>query len=100
MSKFTRKAQTSSADLNDLFGQFNLKENPFPYNPFIEPESNDPKRNGSIFDQKIRGKEFGKFLKNFVETPLTGDHNRVGYLLESSFAGRGNGKSALLVNLQ
>lgn len=100
MNKFTRKAQTNPKEFKDLFERFNLKENPFPYNPFIEPESSDPKRNGSIFDQRIRNKEFGKFIANFVETPLTGDHNRVGYLLESSFAGRGNGKSALLVNLQ
>lgn len=100
MNKFIRKPETKPSEIRDLFSRFNLKENPFPYNPFIEPESEDPKRNGEIFDERIRYKELEKFKTNFLEQPIDGDHNRVGYLMESSFTGRGNGKSAFLVNIQ
>ena len=100
MNKFTRKPDTKPSEIRDVFLKFNLKENPFPYNPFIEPESDDPKRNGEIFDEKIRHKELEKFERNFLKQPIEGDHNRVGYLMESSFTGRGNGKSAFLVNIQ
>jgi hypothetical protein len=99
-NKYTRKAQVTVNDFKDLYSKFNLKDNPFPYNPFIEPESNDPKRNGTIFNKNIRSKEFDKFVKSFLTEPLSGDHNRIGYLVEASYAGRGNGKTALLVNLQ
>jgi len=100
MNKYTRRATVQPAEIRDLYSKYNLKENPFPYNPFIEPESEDPKRNGKIFDENIRLKELKKFKESFLLPPLTGDHNRIGYLLESSFTGRGNGKSAFLVNIQ
>ncbi|WNB16903.1 hypothetical protein [Marivirga arenosa] len=99
MNKFLRKPKAEVKEIADRFGKLNLKENPFPYNPFIEPESEDPKRNGEIFNREIRKNELDKFHKNFLKKPLTGDHDRIGYLLESSFTGRGNGKSAFLVNI-
>ena len=100
MNKLIRKPKSESGvRTSNIFERFNLKENPFPYNPFIEPISDDAKRNGTIFSREIRKRELEQFYDTFLTIPLNEDHDRIGYLLESSFTGRGNGKSAFLVHL-
>jgi hypothetical protein len=78
-----------------------LKENPFPSSPFVNPESNDSRTNGDIYEPSIREKEFEQVQKNFLAVPQSNpNHLRLGYIEDTSYVGRGNGKSAFLLNLQ
>lgn len=83
------------------YEQYNLRENPFPASPFINPESSDEKTNGRIYEESIRQTEFEKVRRNFLEVPQTDpNHLRLGYIEDTSYLGRGNGKSAFIVHLQ
>jgi hypothetical protein len=102
MSKLIRKpSQLTELDAQGRFQKFNLKENPFPSEPIVNKDSTDKRINGDIFEIEIRKKEYEQvetiFLKQSQATP---NHLRLGYIIDTSYIGRGNGKSAFLVNLQ
>lgn len=101
MSKFLKKPSSDSVDsTNSRFQKFNLKENPFPSEPIVNKESQDKRINGDIYENQIREKERERFIKNFVKPPQSDpSHIRLGYLVDTSYIGRGNGKSAFLINL-
>ncbi|HEY0764032.1 MAG TPA: hypothetical protein VGD61_16775 [Pyrinomonadaceae bacterium] len=83
------------------FERFNLEENPFPSDPFVNKDSTDKRVNGEIYEVEIRRPEYEKIEENFLRHPQADlNHIRLGYLVDTSFVGRGNGKSAFLVNLQ
>lgn len=91
----------STLDVKSKFERFGLKENPFPSEPYVNKESSDERINGSIFEIEVREKEYDQFKKNFLEVSQTlPTHLRLGFVIESSFIGRGNGKSAFLLELQ
>lgn len=67
----------------------------------MNPNSNDAKYNGKIYEPSIRREEDSLVRQNFLEVPQSDpNHLRLGYILDTSYIGRGNGKSAFLVNLQ
>ncbi len=83
------------------FEKFNLRENPFPSTPFVNKDAEDNRINGKIFEIEIRRREYDEFEKNFLKVPQSDqNHLRLGYIIDTSYVGRGNGKSAFLVNLQ
>lgn len=83
------------------YERYNLRENPFPSSPFVNPESSDEKTNGRIYEESIRQSELEKVRRNFLEVPQTDpNHLRLGYIEDTSYLGRGNGKSAFIVHLQ
>ena len=92
-----------SIDLDESLGRyekFNLKENPFPSEPAVNMKSDDIRINGGIFEMEIRRDEFNRVLKNFIKVPQNDrTHYRLGYIVDTSYIGRGNGKSAFLINL-
>lgn len=101
MSKLLRKpAEVQQIDLQSRFERFNLKENPFPSEPSVNKDSLDKRINGEIYEVEIRRKEYEQleavFLKQNQANP---NHLRLGYIIDTSYIGRGNGKSAFLVNL-
>lgn len=53
MSNILKKA-TSLAVSKDIYEQYNLKENPFPLNPFISQENPDKRYNGDIYEASVR----------------------------------------------
>ncbi len=101
MSKLLRKpTQAQQIDSQARFERFNLKENPFPSEPSVNKDSSDKRINGEIYEVQIRRKEYEQvetvFLKQNRAAP---NHLRLGYIIDTSYIGRGNGKSAFLVNL-
>lgn len=101
IEKFTQKP--TSVITKEEFGRFerfNLIENPFPSQPFISMDAQDKRMNGSIYEAEIRKKEFLQFENNFLKVPRDkSNHLRLGYIIDKSFVGRGNGKSAYILNL-
>ena len=79
--------------------RFHLTENPFPTEP-VNKDSSDRRINGDIYESEIRTKEYSLIENSFLKKPQS-DRNRLrlGYICDTSYIGRGNGKSAFLVNL-
>lgn len=102
MSRLTRRPiEQSSNDISGRYEKFNLAENPFPSDPFVNQESKDKRINGNLYEVEIRRTEFNQIVANFLNSPQANpNHLRLGYIMDTSYIGRGNGKSAFLVNLQ
>ncbi|MDM8535451.1 hypothetical protein QUF70_01720 [Desulfobacterales bacterium HSG17] len=100
MSNLRRKPrQQQCVDLQAKYQKFSLTENPFPTSP-VNKDSKDPRINGKIYEADIRIKEYGKIETAFLKAPQADpSHLRLGYIWDTSYIGRGNGKSAFLVNL-
>ncbi len=100
MSKLRRKPkQQQRVDLETKYQRFSLTENPFPTSP-VNKDSTDQRINGKIYEADIRSKEYEKIETVFLKAPQTDpSHLRLGYIWDTSYIGRGNGKSAFLVNL-
>ncbi len=101
MNKFTTRAQENlPTQPVTVYNKFGLKENPFPSTPIINRESTNDRVNGNIYEPVIREKEFDRlksgFLKHAQNDP---NHNRLGYIIDTSYVGRGNGKSTFLINV-
>lgn len=95
------KPSKKKSPLSGRFERFNLTENPFPAQAFVNKESTDKRTNGEIYDLEIRKIEFEKIETYFLKPPQDDpNHLRLGYLIDSSYIGRGNGKTAFLINLQ
>lgn len=102
MSKIFRKAteQITEEQINKKFSKYGLLENPFPITPYVNQDSPEKKYNGSIYDDSIRQDEFEKIKANFLNIPQSeADHLRLGFIVDKSFIGRGNGKSSFLLHL-
>ncbi len=101
MDKYLKRPKNEPVIRKGRFEKFNLTENPFPSSPFVNPESNDARSNGGIYEPNIRVAEYANIKKNFLAFPQSDpNHLRLGYIIDTSYIGRGNGKSAFLVNLQ
>ncbi|MBF0578115.1 hypothetical protein [Dysgonomonas sp. GY617] len=95
-----RKATGITTDDKNIYESYNLKENPFPVSPFINQEIEDKRYNGDIYEASIRNIEESKIEDNFLKIPQTDpNHIRVGYIHDTSYVGRGNGKSSFALNL-
>lgn len=98
--KYLRKAKTT-LQRSGRYERYNLKENPFPSSPFVNPESDDKRIAGLIYEPSIRQQEFEIVQNTFLGVPQDDpNHLRLGYILDTSYIGRGNGKSAFLLHLQ
>jgi len=101
ISKYSKRPKSELVINKGRYEQYNLKENPFPSSPFVNPNSNDARNNGEIYEPSIREKENEAIEKIFFKVPQSDpNHLRLGYIMDTSYIGRGNGKSAFLVNLQ
>jgi hypothetical protein len=102
MSRLLQKpSQVEPTDERGRFEKFNLSENPFPSDPFVNQDSTDQRINGKVYEVEIRRKELEQIENFFLKPPQSNpNHLRLGYIIDESFIGRGNGKSAFLVNLQ
>jgi len=98
--KFLRRADSKTIP-ESRYEKYHLKENPFPSSPFIIPSSSDARSNGEIYEWAIRQDEYEALRKYFLSVPQSdANHLRLGYIADTSYLGRGNGKSAFVVNLQ
>ncbi|MEA5552893.1 hypothetical protein VB713_18270 [Anabaena cylindrica UHCC 0172] len=101
ISKYSKRPKSELVINKGRYELYNLKENPFPSSPFVNPNSNDARNNGEIYEPSIRDKESEAIEENFFKVPQSDpNHLRLGYIMDTSYIGRGNGKSAFLVNLQ
>jgi hypothetical protein len=101
MNKFTTRAhEAPPIQPLSIYDKYGLRENPFPSTPIINRESTNDRINGNIYEPAIRQKEFERLSRGFLERPQNDpNHNRLGYIIDTSYVGRGNGKSAFLVNV-
>ncbi len=101
MSNLLRKPKSENLKENKSRYEFlNLKENPFPNTPYVNKNNADNRYNGRIYESRVREKEHEQILNNFIRVPQSDqNHIRLGYILDYSFVGRGNGKSAFALNL-
>lgn len=97
----TKPSQKSPLHLSGKFQKFKLTENPFPSEPTVNKDSTDRRINGEIYEIAICQKEYEQIKSVFLQQPQSNpNHLRLGYIIDTSYIGRGNGKSAFLVNLQ
>jgi hypothetical protein len=100
MSKLLKKPKEVISGGTAKYEKLNLKENPFPVHPFVNKENNDDRYNGRIYESRIREIERTKIIDNFIKVSQNNpSHLRLGYILDYSYVGRGNGKSAFTLNL-
>ncbi len=101
MDKYLRRPTAETIVQKARYEQYNLQENPFPASPFVNPESSDARSNGNIYEPSIRQEEYSIIEQNFLAVPQNDfNHLRLGYIIDTSYIGRGNGKSAFLINVQ
>jgi|GEM_PF-631597 len=95
-----KPASQIQKDEKGRFEKFNLRENPFPSEPFVYKDAKDDRINGKIFEMEIRKREYKQMENNFLKIPRSDPgHLRMGFIMDTSYVGRGNGKSAFLINL-
>ena len=100
MSKLIKKAKQEFKNEKGKYEIFNLRENPFPSTPIVNQADKDIRYNGGIFEEKIRIEEWNKIHDNFLKVSQSNpNHLRIGYIMDTSYVGRGNGKSSFCVNL-
>ncbi len=101
MSNLLRKPkQGDKKEVKAKYEHLNLIENPFPNTPYVNKNNTDNRYNGRIYESRVREKEHKQIIDNFIKFPQSDqNHIRLGYLLDYSFVGRGNGKSAFALNL-
>lgn len=99
-SKFTTRSTTLvDPSRQGRFLSFGLKDNPFPPEPFINRRSKDSRINGTIYDDTLRRAEYRRLQEQFLEKPRNeGNHLKLGYIEDTSYLGRGNGKSAFILH--
>jgi len=101
IEKYARRAKNDLIPQSGRYEIFNLEMNPFPSSPFVNPESTDARNNGKIYETSIREQEYRAIEENFLKVPQSdSNHLRLGYIMDTSYIGRGNGKTAFLTNLQ
>ena len=100
MDKFLKKPkQQLPLKQEGRYHRFYLTENPFPTEP-VNKDSNDKRINGDIYEKEIRTEEYARIEDAFLKEPQSNlNRLRLGYICDTSYIGRGNGKSAFLVNL-
>ena len=99
-NKFTKRP-TKGPDRQQAvkFHRFGLRDNPFPNEPYVNKTSNDSRINGDIYDDALRVDEHSKLTSSFFEPSRNdGSHLKLGYIEDGSYLGRGNGKSAFILN--
>lgn len=101
IDKYSRRPKAELVPQKGRYELYNLRENPFPSSPFVNPNSSDARNNGEIYEPSIREQEYQAIEENFLKVPQSDpNHLRLGYMIDTSYIGRGNGKTAFLTNLQ
>ena len=102
MDKFLLKPEGQiDNSLSGRFEIYNLSENPFPSTAIVNKDSEEKKSNGSIYEAAVRKSEYDQILQNFLKVPQKDpNHLRLGFILDTSYIGRGNGKSTFIINIQ
>lgn len=100
MENIFKKAAGGNIENSSLYSIYNLKENPFPSTPIVNQDNSDKRYNGDIYESSVREQEENQIETNFLKVlQKDPNHIRVGYILDTSYVGRGNGKSSFAVNL-
>lgn len=100
MNKYINKPKKVTPERVSEYIKFNLTENPFPAAPFMALQSPDKRVNGTIYEKSIRKEEYEQLKENFLSKPQSDfSRSRLGFLMDTSYVGRGNGKTAFLMHL-
>ncbi len=95
MLQLPRKSSTPSAS---PYSQLGLRDLPFPTEPVVNPYSQDPRRNGTIYAEEPVGLTIEKFERLLIRPEDFPNRARLAYLWSKGDlqSGRGMGKTALL----
>ena len=87
-----------SQPVTSLYNQLGLQDLPFPTEPLIDPNSDDPRRSGDIFATSPVQAEIEKFESLLIRPSDFGNRVKLASLWAqgSTYQGRGMGKTALL----
>ena len=87
-----------TAPRSSPYERFGLTDLPFPTEPLLDPYSNDPRRNGSIYAQSPVEDAIGKFERLLIRPDDFLNRVKIASLWAAgdSISGRGMGKTALL----
>lgn len=100
MNSLLKRASLPDSFTCEKYRVFNLTENPFPSTPFTSQGKSDKRYNGDIYEETIRQKEYNQIEQVFLKAPQSDpNHFRIGYIEDTSYVGRGNGKSSFAINL-
>lgn len=69
MGSIFKKATGIVTDNGNVYECYNLKENPFPLNPFLNQESTDKRYNGDIYEASVRDIEEMQVEESFLKVP-------------------------------
>ncbi|MGA2658605.1 MAG: hypothetical protein ABSH34_13965 [Verrucomicrobiota bacterium] len=78
-----------------------MRDNPFPHQPSLNPESDDPRVNGTIYCEDLHVDKTGEFYRLLIPTSQHPQAPAIAFLMDqASRKGRGIGKSAFLKHQQ
>ena len=91
-----------SSSTENRYAKFMLRDNPFPVDAILTPQSPDPRNNGTIFAQNIRRTIIESFEEKLIGKSSFDNRFRLGYLWAEGGIeyGRGVGKTAILKYFQ
>lgn len=94
-SPLTRRPIQQPSPSPNIYEKLGLSDNPFPSEPSLSPDSQDPRRNGLIYCEQLHDDKKKSFTNLLI--PEHGQPRRITFLMDhASRRGRGIGKSAFL----
>jgi hypothetical protein len=100
-SPLLRKPTLPNEPPPDRYASLGLRDNPFPYQPTLVPDSDDPRVNGTIYCKELHVDKADDFNAMLIPTRDRRQALPVAFLMDSaSRKGRGIGKSAFLKHQQ
>ncbi len=85
----------------DRYATLGLRDNPFPHQPSLNPESDDPRVNGAIYCEDLHLDKQADFYDLLIPTNEHPRTHAIAFLMDhASRKGRGIGKSAFLKHQQ
>lgn len=92
-----RQPDRSRVDSTGRYDGLGLRSNPFPSEPAVTPDSEDPRRNGEIYCEDLHEDKNRNFEEMLIRAPDRPSVRSVVFLMDAaSRRGRGIGKTAFL----
>lgn len=92
-----RKPGRVHTDTTSRYVSLGLRSNPFPSEPAVTPDSNDPRLNGEIYCESLHEDKTRTFEELLIRTPSRPSVRSIVFLMDhASRRGRGIGKTAFL----
>lgn len=92
-----RRPDRCPVDTADRYTDLGLRSNPFPSEPAVTPDSDDPRRNGEIYCERLHEDKRRALEEMLIRAPNRPSVRSIVFLMDhASRRGRGIGKTAFL----